>query len=450
MTYPFVSAYDPVFADPAWEAAVVPALSDASDATFIHFDAADADGHLNLVLRGDPAVIPADSSTVTAVTFTIRARTLRADDDPYPVSMGFYLADPVFDGAMEFVNYVEALDDNRMGLIIPNTPEWAETTVTLDEAGIQDGLGDGQTWAGYEATWTDLAGFVDHLRTKGGFEVWLERNFTGMWDLAGADLSFVTPNVDPVSVLMQGETLTRLGEGAVLGALMSVSAMSAATDLTEDFEGGSSGTVITPANTIFDAVGGLDAVFTTETAHSGSLSARSSGPISTFSVPYDYEGVTDDEPASGSFWFRFTGTSPDEAGIFMLYTSPAGGVVYTDTSSIAIEFVHNGTGFHVRRYQPTMTEQDVTVPASTWIRCAWSFDTGLASFSLQSADGTSLYSFTDLPVDGRAFAWTRYYVNDYLGFTSWLDDVGLTVTAAGGESVDLLMQAPVLTQTGGS
>jgi hypothetical protein len=221
-------------------------------------------------------------------------------------------------------------------------------------------------------------------------------------------------------------------------------------DLMETFEQGTDGETLTLDNVIFGHTG-YDAVFTNEQAHGGTLSARTRSSLSVLAVPYRYSptGVSDDQPASGEFWFRFTGTSTDEAGIFTLWTTPNPGDEYGNVGNRAVEFVHNATGFHVRRYADSGTvEEDVFLPPDTWYRGRWEFvPGGTASFYID-ADSSLVYAMVGEPVTGTAFGFTQCFLNDYGGFTNWLDDVGIswgTLDGGGGSTaVDVLMQGPML------
>jgi hypothetical protein len=131
--------------------------------------------------------------------------------------------------------------------------------------------------------------------------------------------------------------------------------------------------------------------------------------------------------------------------------------VYATDWSRIIELVHNAAGaFIVRRNGGSTTPVDQTVTgltAATWFRAVWSFSssTSTASFSIRDATDTVLYSFTDQPMDGDAFGYTQYFVNDYRGYVNWIDDVTLGWNAdTTSEPVSVLMQAPTLTLTGGA
>jgi hypothetical protein len=272
------------------------------------------------------------------------------------------------------------------------------------------------------------------------------------------ELSVTTAHgvAEPVSVLMQGETLT-WAEGASPGTLAVTSMLSAGTSLTEDFEGGTAGAVITTANTIFEGVNGLDPVFTNEVAHSGTLSAKTSLAISVLDVPYGYEKVSDTTQASGSFWFRWTGdTGTEERGIFSLFTTAALGDLIMNEGIMAVEFVTNGDGdgWHFRYNHDGGTTVDVPVTMSsyvnTWLQATWSFDAGVLDFVIETAAGASVFTLADTTVDGTAFGRSKYYLGDGGGFRNYLDDVVLTVSAAVEEPVSVLMQGSLLTTTGGS
>jgi hypothetical protein len=193
MAYPFTSGFDYTnTGDPAWDASVIPTLSDASDLSFLHFDPDDAEGHATLQLVGDPAALPADSATVGSISFSLRAHSESVGDVPRSLRVGIHTA-AVGAAAMVY----SAIEP---GWVVPSGSSWFTMTALLDEELMAGAVSiDASEWytIGAGATWTTLAEFVTALRTSGGFNVLLEQDLgAGPWEIAEASLTFGTAVAD--------------------------------------------------------------------------------------------------------------------------------------------------------------------------------------------------------------------------------------------------------------
>lgn len=186
LPYPFIDGYDtgpPV--EPAWDATVVPYLSDHSDATYLQFR--EAQGyHDFLVMVGDTSAIP--PGPVRALTFVLRGRT-NAGTTPQGITPSIYV-----DELHGFFQYYGP--DFNTGIVLPVGTAWVETSVTLDQGALDLAMGpDEASWTAnnHYDDWTTVEGLVESMRTH-GFELTLQyTGATGLsWQISEIDLLFHT------------------------------------------------------------------------------------------------------------------------------------------------------------------------------------------------------------------------------------------------------------------
>jgi hypothetical protein len=190
MPYAFLSGADPDTEEPAFDATVIPYLSDDSDATFLHFNGSTG-VHDYLELYGNPAAIP--STPVTAITMTIRGRCSAPVADP--IAIVPYLYAPYPDSVTSgYINYY-GLPPNDNGIVLPVGSTFVETTVTFDAAELAAAASpDPSAWVRNDGTvnWTTVDGFVDQLRALGFMVDWRYSGGSGTWDVSSFDMVFET------------------------------------------------------------------------------------------------------------------------------------------------------------------------------------------------------------------------------------------------------------------
>lgn len=189
LPYLFTDGYDQGQVDPAWEAALIPSLSDDSDATFVHF--VGVTGHDFVRLNGDVDALP--TGHVTAMEFAVRARSAPQDG----TFIGLLPRIRSLTTSKGYIEYRGPAPDFSDGVRLPKGTAFGNVSVTLTEEQMPLALSnDYEDWDANNASadaWTTLDGFVETLRTT-GFEMWIQYggSIYGTWDIASLNLIFHT------------------------------------------------------------------------------------------------------------------------------------------------------------------------------------------------------------------------------------------------------------------